>query len=78
MRGTGFLHFTKGEVQRMPEEFASHCCEEGNMAHIAKIIENAQTTYRVTYKRHGYNIEVSAATIPDAKKEFITAAFAQI
>lgn len=64
---SGFLKFTASEVAQMPVAFRLQFNEEQRLAHIHKY----EGEYRITYRKHGYNIDVTAFSIEKAKALFI-------
>lgn len=69
----GFLKFTDYEVSKMPNQFKSSFRIEGKTVHYRKRIRGNSKSYEARYRRHGYNISVSASTLKMLKQRFIDA-----
>ncbi len=71
---TGFLKFTKGELQKMPATFRKYFRAEGLTVFYRKRIRGKRSlSYEARYRRHGYNISRSAPTLELLKERFIEA-----
>lgn len=69
-----FLKFTKHEVSKMPTEFKKTFRAEGQYVHYRKRKRGKNScSYEARYRRHGYNISVSARTVEELKERFIEA-----
>lgn len=72
----GFLKFTDKEISKMPKSFRHTFIAEGKVIFYRKRKRGklyAATTYEARYRRHGFNISVSAANLEDLKVRFIEA-----
>ena len=73
---TGFLKFTDKEISKMPKSFRHTFIAEGKVIFYRKRKRGklyAATSYEARYRRHGFNISVSAANLEDLKARFIEA-----
>ena len=73
---TGFLKFTDKESSKMPKSFRHTFIAEGKVIFYRKRKRGklyAATSYEARYRRHGFNISVSAANLEDLKARFIEA-----
>ena len=73
---TGFLKFTDKEISKMPKSFRHTFIAEGKVIFYRKRKRGklyAAVTYEARYRRHGYNISVSAQKLEDLKARFIEA-----
>lgn len=73
---TGFLKFTDKEISKMPKSFRHTFIAEGKVIFYRKRKRGklyAAITYEARYRRHGFNISVSAASLEDLKARFIEA-----
>jgi integrase len=71
-----FLKFTDKELQRMPTNFRKTFRAEGQTICYRRRKRGtlfAYYRYEARYRRRGYNISVSAETLPELKKKFIIA-----
>ena len=72
---TGFLKFTDKEISKMPKSFRRTFIAEGKVIFYRKRKRGklyAAATYEARYRRHGFNISVSAGTLEELKARFIT------
>lgn len=68
----GFLKFTFKEISKMPKHFKDFFRAEGCTVHFRKRIRGKNScSYEARYRRHGYNISVSATTIELLKERFV-------
>lgn len=68
----GFLKFNNTEILKMPKTFRKEFRTQGCTAHVRKRKSGKHTyNYEIRYRRNGYNIEVSANNIEEAKRKFI-------
>ena len=77
---TGFLKFTNKEISEMPKSFRHTFIAESKVIFYRKRKRGklyAAVTYEARYRRHGYNISVSAPNLIDLKKRFIEALHAK-
>ncbi len=73
---TGFLKFNDKEISKMPKSFRRTFITEGKVIFYRKRKRGklyASFTYEARYRRHGYNISVSASNLEDLKARFIEA-----
>jgi len=73
---TGFLKFNDKEISKMPKSFRHTFIAEGKVIFYRKRKRGklyAATSYEARYRRHGFNISVSAANLEDLKARFIEA-----
>lgn len=73
---TGFLKFTNKEISKMPKSFRHTFIAEGKVIFYRKRKRGklyASFTYEARYRRHGYNISVSAPNLEKLKERFIEA-----
>lgn len=71
---TGFLKFNKEEVSKMPTNFKRFFRAEGCTVYYRKRVRGKKScSYEARYRRHGYNISVSAPTLNIVKERFIEA-----
>ncbi len=71
---TGFLKFTEKEISKMPKSFRRTFIAEGKVIFYRKRKRGklyAAATYEARYRRHGFNISVSAGTLEELKARFI-------
>ena len=71
---TGFLKFTDKEISKMPKSFRRTFIAEGKVIFYRKRKRGklyAAATYEARYRRHGFNISVSAGTLEELKARFI-------
>ena len=76
----GFLKFTDKEISKMPKSFRHTFIAEGKVVFYRKRKRGklyGAITYEARYRRHGYNISVSAANLEDLKTRFIEALHAK-
>lgn len=72
----GFLKFNDKEILKMPKSFRHTFIAEGKVICYRKRKRGkvyGSCTYEARYRRHGYNISVSATNLIDLKKRFIEA-----
>jgi len=70
----GFLKFNDKEISKMPKAFRHTFIAEGKVIFYRKRIRGkVSCSYEARYRRHGYNISVSATEITDLKQRFIQA-----
>lgn len=77
---TGFLKFTEKEISKMPKSFKHTFIAEGKVIFYRKRKRGkcyAAYSYEARYRRHGYNISVSAADLEHLKTRFIEALHAK-
>lgn len=68
----GFLKFTDKEISKMPKSFRHTFIAEGKIICYRKRIRGkVSCSYEARYRRHGYNISVSASNVIDLKQRFI-------
>ncbi|MCM1440976.1 MAG: N-terminal phage integrase SAM-like domain-containing protein [Roseburia sp.] len=70
----GFLKFTDKEISKMPKSFRRTFIAEGKVICYRKRKRGnvyASFTYEARYRRHGFNISVSAKTLIELKLNFI-------
>lgn len=66
------LKFTNYEVSKMPKSFKNAFKVEGQYIHYRKRIRGKNScSYEARYRRHDYNISVSASTLEVLKQRFI-------
>lgn len=71
---TGFLKFTEKEISSMPKAFRHTFIAEGKVICYRKRIRGrVSCSYEARYRRHGYNISVSATNLMELKPRFIEA-----
>lgn len=71
---TGFLNFTNKEISKMPKAFRHTFIAEGKIICYRKRKRGkVSCSYEARYRRHGYNISVSAQNLIDLKQRFIEA-----
>ena len=71
---TGILKFNKQELNEMPKSFKKYFIADGCAICYRKRTTNGyKCSYEVRYRRHGYNISVSATSLPIVKARFIEA-----
>ena len=71
---TGFLNFTKKEISEMPKTIRHTFIAEGKVICYRKRKRGkVSCSYEARYRRHGYNISVSALNLIDLKQRFIEA-----
>lgn len=71
---TGFLKFNDKEISKMPKSFRHTFIAEGKVICYRKRKRGklyAAFTYEARYRRHGYNISVSASSLEELSKRFI-------
>lgn len=69
-----FLEFTYKEILKMPKTFRRYFRAEREVIFYRKRVRGIRScSYEARYRRHGYNISVSAPTIEELKKRFIEA-----
>lgn len=67
-----FLKFNDYEVSKMPKQFKKAFRAEGQYIHYRKRYRGKNScSYEARYRRHGYNISVSAQTLEALKERFI-------
>lgn len=70
----GFLKFNNHEVSKMPKSFKHTFRAEGQSICYRKRKRGVRScSYEARYRRHGYNISVSASNLEDLKQRFIEA-----
>lgn len=70
----GFLKFTNKEISKMPKAFRHTFRAEGQTICYRKRKRGKRScSYEARYRRHGYNISVSATTLDNLKLRFIEA-----
>lgn len=68
----GILHFTEKEILKMPSTFRKEFKIEGCVTHVRKRTDGRyKCSYEIRYRRNGYNISASGATVEIAKSNFI-------
>lgn len=73
---TGFLKFNDKEISKMPKSFRRTFIAEGKVIFYRKRKRGklyAATSYEARYRRHGFNISVSAPNLEELKARFIEA-----
>ncbi len=71
---TGFLNFTNKEISKMPKAFRHTFIAEGKVICYRKRKRGkVSCSYEARYRRHGYNISISAINLIDLKRRFIEA-----
>ena len=71
---TGFLKFNDKEISKLPKYFKKTFRAEGQTICYRKRKRGKRScTYEARYRRHGYNISVSATNLVDLKLRFIEA-----
>ncbi len=71
---TGFLNFTNKEISKMPKSFRHTFIAEGKVICYRKRKRGkVSCSYEARYRRHGYNISISATNLIDLKGRFIDA-----
>lgn len=71
---TGFLKFTNTEISKMPKSFKHTFIAEGKVICYRKRKRGiVSCSYEARYRRHGYNISISATNLFDLKTKFIEA-----
>lgn len=71
---TGFLKFTNQEISKMRRAFKNTFCAEGQtICYRKRKRGRISCSYEARYRRHGYNISVSAKTLDELKRRFIEA-----
>lgn len=71
---TGFLKFTTQEISKMPKAFRHTFIAEGQIICYRKRKRGKiSCSYEARYRRHGYNVSVSATNLIDLKRRFIEA-----
>lgn len=69
-----FLKFTRKEILKMPRTFRRYFRAEREVIFYRKRVRGIRScSYEARYRRHGYNISVSAPTLEELKKRFIEA-----
>ncbi len=69
-----FLEFTYKEILKMPKTFRRYFRAEREVIFYRKRVRGIRScSYEARYRRHGYNISVSAPTLEELKKRFIEA-----
>lgn len=69
-----FLEFTRKEILKMPKTFRRYFRAEREVIFYRKRVRGIRScSYEARYRRHGYNISVSAPTLEALKKRFIEA-----
>ncbi len=72
----GFLKFTDKEISNMPKSFRHTFIADGKVICYRKRMRCkifATYSYEARYRRHGYNVSVTASNLIDLKKRFIQA-----
>lgn len=72
----GFLKFNDKEISKMPKSFRHTFIAEGKVIFYRKRKRGklyAATSYEARYRRHGFNISVSAPNLEELKNRFIEA-----
>ncbi len=68
----GFLKFTEKEILKMPKKFRKQFIIDGCITQARKRVDSRyKCSYEIRYRRNGYNISASGATIEAAKENFI-------
>ena len=71
---TGFLKFTDKEISKMRRAFKNTFCADGKIICYRKRKRGrVSCSYEARYRRHGYNISVSATNLDDLKRKLIDA-----
>lgn len=71
---SGFLKFTDKEISKMPKQFRHTFIAEGKVICYRKRKRGVVScSYEARYRRHGFNLSVSAPNLIDLKKRFIQA-----
>lgn len=71
---SGFLKFTDKEISNMPKSFRHTFIAEGKVICYRKRKRGVVScSYEARYRRHGFNLSVSASNLIDLKKRFIEA-----
>ena len=71
---SGFLKFNNEEISKMPKSFRHTFIAEGKVICYRKRKRGVVScSYEARYRRHGFNISVSAPNLIDLKKRFIEA-----
>lgn len=69
-----YLEFTRKEILKMPKTFRKYFRAEREVIFYRKRVRGIRScSYEARYRRHGYNISVSAPTLEELKKRFIEA-----
>ncbi len=70
----GSLKFTNKEISKMRRAFKNTFCAEGQtICYRKRKRGRISCSYEARYRRHGYNISVSATTLDELKEKFIEA-----
>lgn len=72
------IHFTQKEISKMAKTFKKEFIGNGLAAHVLKrsLYKNA-VYYIIRYRRNGYEIQVGATTLEEAKEKFLEATRAE-
>ena len=68
----GSVRFTQKEISKMPKTFKKEFRTNGCTAHVRKRRSGKHNwNYEIRYRRNGYDIQVSANSLDEAKRKFI-------
>ena len=68
----GSVRFTQKEISKMPKTFKKEFRTDGCTAHVRKRRSGKHNwNYEIRYRRNGYDIQVSANSLDEAKRKFI-------
>ena len=66
------IHFTQKEISKMAKTFKKEFIGNGLAAHVLKrYLYKKAVYYIIRYRRNGYEIQVGATTLEEAKEKFL-------